>query len=653
MKTPILQTLSKMRKIAIFSVILSLISTCQNWSIAQNDTTSVVLRPEKILFQLNKNTYIAGEDIQLEATIFDAESLQASSLSVPLYIDLVYPKTGTVVDRWIFKIKDGQVKHTLKTDAKLASGIYTVRVYTNWARNFFIPQQNLTILNINYEKDISTTKIDTNIRFFDQPIAQTWNRIAFEVKDNFGNPIEEKVWLMSNQKDTLIAIQTNKQGIGTMEFQPSLQDIYQLKLGNKVLPLPSTLASGNTILVDKIPESDLLKIRVQNVKPVRDNLLLLIHQQGKIINQLSVFSPKNSTRIDFNTKDIAPGIINFSLVDANMEVLCQKMYYLEQPSIDSTKKKWLLDTETGSKLSHLSSDDINLQLLTLENKLYKLEKNKHYQYFPQDNIEVKGKLLSNPKVNPKKLSVTMLLESNDIPASFTSGIHFAEMEESGLFTFHHLDFYNQATATISVQNQKESFPFKIDEDYIAPIQIDALEIDWRLFKAPKIQEELKIAQKETFEKLQKVDIEKSTELKEVIVKGKSNTKKYDMNLFSREPTQSIDIQKRFLGQSFMGNYYKQFIGPRAVKYMPTLIIKYFLDGFEISPDMLDQTTLPMGHISRMDIYDGYEASIYGANIVVAFKSRDGSQPVATTSFSEKNKQNKFTVQGYTKSAEIR
>jgi hypothetical protein len=68
----------------------------------------------------------------MEATIFDAESLQASSLSVPLYIDLVYPKTGTVVDRWIFKIKDGQVKHTLKTDAKLASGIYTVRVYTNW-----------------------------------------------------------------------------------------------------------------------------------------------------------------------------------------------------------------------------------------------------------------------------------------------------------------------------------------------------------------------------------------------------------------------------------------------------------------------------------------------------------------------------------------
>jgi hypothetical protein len=72
----------------------------------------------------------------------------------------------------------------------------------------------------------------------------------------------------------------------------------------------------------------------------------------------------------------------------------------------------------------------------------------------------------------------------------------------------------------------------------------------------------KIAQKETFEKLQKVDIEKSTELKEVIVKGKSNTKKYDMNLFSREPTQSIDIQKRFLGHSFMGNYYRQFIDTR-------------------------------------------------------------------------------------------
>jgi hypothetical protein len=77
------------------------------------------------------------------------------------------------------------------------------------------------------------------------------------------------------------------------------------------------------------------------------------------------------------------------------------------------------------------------------------------------------------------------------------------MEESGLFTFHHLDFYNQATATISVQNQKESIPFKIDEDYIAPIQIEALEIDWRLFKAPKIQEELKMAQKETLRSFKK------------------------------------------------------------------------------------------------------------------------------------------------------
>jgi hypothetical protein len=48
-----------------------------------------------------------------------------------------------------------------------------------------------------------------------------------------------------------------------------------------------------------------------------------------------------------------------------------------------------------------------------------------------------------------------------------------------------------------------------------------------------------------------------------------------MNLFSREPTQSIDIQKRFLGHSFMGNYYRQFIEIHATKYMPNLIIKYF------------------------------------------------------------------------------
>jgi hypothetical protein len=122
-----------------------------------------------------------------------------------------------------------------------------------------------------------------------------------------------------------------------------------------------------------------------------------------------------------------------------------------------------------------------------------------------------------------------------------------------------------------------------------------------------------------------------------------------MNLFSREPTQSIDIQKRFLDTVLWAIIIDNLWTTRYKIYAQFDYQVFF--RWIRNTDMLDQTTLPMGHIARMDVYDGYDASIYGAHIV-AFKSKDGSQPVATTHF-QKNKQNKFTVQGYTKLSETR
>jgi hypothetical protein len=61
---------------------------------------AVAQSPEQINLQLDQSYYEAGSKISLKADVLDAQTLQPSQLSIPLYIEWIYLKNGIVLNQW-------------------------------------------------------------------------------------------------------------------------------------------------------------------------------------------------------------------------------------------------------------------------------------------------------------------------------------------------------------------------------------------------------------------------------------------------------------------------------------------------------------------------------------------------------------------------
>jgi hypothetical protein len=90
---------------------------------------------EKIFLQLDKPYYTAGDTILFKAYLFDVQSLFPSTQSGLLYIDF-YADSVEIIKQFMVPIADGLSWGEIPIPLTLDNGIYQIRAYTNWMRNF-------------------------------------------------------------------------------------------------------------------------------------------------------------------------------------------------------------------------------------------------------------------------------------------------------------------------------------------------------------------------------------------------------------------------------------------------------------------------------------------------------------------------------------
>lgn len=93
------------------------------------------LPQEKIYLHLDKLFYKPGDDIWIKAYLRDGSTHKASSTSEIVYVELINPK-GSVEKTLHLITKNGSTHGDFKLAANAPGGIYKVRAYTNWMKNF-------------------------------------------------------------------------------------------------------------------------------------------------------------------------------------------------------------------------------------------------------------------------------------------------------------------------------------------------------------------------------------------------------------------------------------------------------------------------------------------------------------------------------------
>ena len=90
---------------------------------------------EEIYLHIDRDKFIAGEDIWFSIFTIDMETEKLSARSAVAYIELLNPWNMPVIQTRL-QLADGRGEGNFVFPDSLSSGTYTIRAYTNWMKNF-------------------------------------------------------------------------------------------------------------------------------------------------------------------------------------------------------------------------------------------------------------------------------------------------------------------------------------------------------------------------------------------------------------------------------------------------------------------------------------------------------------------------------------
>lgn len=93
------------------------------------------LPEEKVYLHIDKPFYKPGDAIWFQAYLVSGVDHKPSQTSNVVYVELINPK-GNVEDMLTLATINGKVKGDFQLPASAAGGLYKVRAYTQWMKNF-------------------------------------------------------------------------------------------------------------------------------------------------------------------------------------------------------------------------------------------------------------------------------------------------------------------------------------------------------------------------------------------------------------------------------------------------------------------------------------------------------------------------------------
>ncbi len=294
---------------------------------------------EKAFIQTDKPFYLPGETIWFKAYLVEANSNLPDSVSVPLYVELIDHLNGTLIKRNIVKLEGGFGHGEFDLNETLTPGIYTLRAYTNWMRNFnedLFFSKYVKILSS--EKNVKTEVVnedDIDMQFFPEGgdlIEGLESRVAFKTLDAGGNSVNLTGKLISSSGDTLLRFKSEHLGMGSFKFKPQIDKSYSVLVSfrniyNKTFSLPVPKKHGFTMTMDNVSSKSQIRLAINNNHPGSD-VLIIGQAKGTVYYAGRVAAGTPSAFVTVAKEKFPPGIAHFTLFDQNLKALCERIIYI-------------------------------------------------------------------------------------------------------------------------------------------------------------------------------------------------------------------------------------------------------------------------------------------------------------------------------------
>jgi len=320
-----------------------------------SNTSEIPLIPtEKIYIHFDRSSYFLGDKIWFKVYLLDGATNIPSTTSKVVYVDLIDQSNQVVKTRTIH-IKDGGGDGEFDLGLDMAEGLYTIRSYTNYMRNFdpsFFFRKDIYINSFNsLKKTHSSEAIYENkaadsidyvevprpdIQFFPEGghmVAGLPARLGFKAIDHLGLGIHISGVLLNDADKELMGFESIHLGMGSVTILPENTNGLKARVYYKgeefIYELPAVKEEG--VIMRVINRGDAYQINLQSsLKQGVNGLELIGEQRGNIVCKANLSGTQAQGTVKVPMVNLEEGIIKFTLFNKKKEPLCERLVFLEK-----------------------------------------------------------------------------------------------------------------------------------------------------------------------------------------------------------------------------------------------------------------------------------------------------------------------------------
>ena len=248
---------------------------------------------EKVFTHTDKNFYLAGEIIWFKLYVTNGDDNKPLDVSKAAYVEVVDKDQKSVLQAKI-ALDKGKGNGSLYIPLSFNSGVYRLRAYTNWMKNFdpvYYFEKPITIVNSlkNLNRGAALPR-NYDLQFFPEGgnlVQGVQSKVAFKIVDQSGKGVDCKGSVVNKNNDTIATFEPFKFGIGNFVFTPVAGDNYRaiVKLPDTTFTreLPAALEQGYVLRLNPTSGSQLHLSVTTNIKSA-DLVHLFVHTRQNFKN---------------------------------------------------------------------------------------------------------------------------------------------------------------------------------------------------------------------------------------------------------------------------------------------------------------------------------------------------------------------------------
>lgn len=300
---------------------------------------------EKLYVHVDRELYAPGDKIWLKVYQVNGITHKLNSNFRNIFIQLVDESGKVISENVLFTIK-GQAQGEIETKG-LESGIYTIRAYSKYLKNFgeeacfhkrIWITKSMNSVDLNKSEQIDYSTID--VSFLPEGgnlVLNAVNTVAFKAIDNKGKGIYVSGKILNNSGDTLTSFTTAYKGMGKFLLMTEEGEQYFAVIDQAPslkIPLPPALSDAVSLNIKETGESLLFGMSSNMKRTQFPEFYLVAAHKGVVLFYRKIEMTDFVHSLKVPKSQFPKGISKISLLDIQLNPLAERLVFVDDGKED-------------------------------------------------------------------------------------------------------------------------------------------------------------------------------------------------------------------------------------------------------------------------------------------------------------------------------